>query len=207
MKTNNPIKNESNIWTDTLPKNIYRWQISIDKWYSTSYVIRKIQIKTLMRYHCTPIKKAEIQKIDNNKCRQVWRATGIFIHCWWESKMVQPLWKTIWHFLFYKIYSYHIIQQSHSLEFTQRKWKLQFSPIQSLSRIRLFVTPWITARQPSLSITNSRSLLKLMSIESVMPSSHLILYWPLLLLPQIHPSIRVFSWVNSLLEVTKVLEF
>ena len=60
----------------------------------------------------------------------------------------------------------------------------QFSTVQSLSHVRLFATPWITASQASLSITNSRSLLKLMSIESVMPSSHLILCRPLLLLTQ-----------------------
>ena len=64
---------------------------------------------------------------------------------------------------------------------------------QSLSHVRLFVTPWISARQASLSITNSRSLLKLISIESVMPSSHLILCRPFLLLPPIPPNIRVFS--------------
>ena len=58
---------------------------------------------------------------------------------------------------------------------------------------RLFVTPWTAARQASLSITNTHSLLKLMFIESVMPSNHLILCWPLLLLPSIFPSIRVFS--------------
>ena len=75
---------------------------------------------------------------------------------------------------------------------------LQFSSVQSLSRVRLFVTPWITARQASLSITNSRSLLILMSIESVMPSSHLILCCPLLLLPQTPPSIRVFSNESAL---------
>ena len=69
----------------------------------------------------------------------------------------------------------------------------QFSSVQSLSRVQLFVTPWNTARQASLSITNSQSLLKLMSIESVMPSSHLILHCPLLFLPPIPPSIRVFS--------------
>ena len=68
-----------------------------------------------------------------------------------------------------------------------------FSSVQSLSRVRLFVTPWTVARQASLSITNSQSLLKLMSIESVMPSNHLILCRPLLLLPSIFPSIRVFS--------------
>ena len=69
----------------------------------------------------------------------------------------------------------------------------QFSSVQSLSHVRLFVTPWTTARQASLSITNSRSSLKLTSIESVMPSSHVILCRPLFLLPPIPPSIRVFS--------------
>ena len=64
---------------------------------------------------------------------------------------------------------------------------------QLLSRVRLFATPWIAARQASLSITNSQSSLRLTSIESVMPSSHLILCHPLLLLPPIPPSIRVFS--------------
>ena len=65
--------------------------------------------------------------------------------------------------------------------------------VQSLSRVRLFATPWTAARQASLSITNCRSLHKPMSIESVMPSNHLILCRPLLLLPSILPSIRVFS--------------
>ena len=67
------------------------------------------------------------------------------------------------------------------------------SSVQSLSRVQLFATSRTTARQASLSITNSRSLPKLMSIESVMPSSHLILCRPLLLMPSIFPSIRVFS--------------
>ena len=71
-------------------------------------------------------------------------------------------------------------------------------PVQSLSHVWLFVTPWIAACQASLSITNSRSLLKLMSIESVMPSSHLILCHPLLLLPPIPPRIRVFSNESTL---------
>ena len=69
----------------------------------------------------------------------------------------------------------------------------RFSSVQSLSRVRLFATPWIAARQASLSITNSWSLPRLMSIESVTPSNHLILCRPLLLLPPIPPSIRVFS--------------
>ena len=74
----------------------------------------------------------------------------------------------------------------------------QFSSVQLLSRVWLFVTPWIAAHQASLSITNSRSSLKLTSTESVMPSSHLILCHPLLLLPPIPPSIRVFSSESAL---------
>ena len=70
------------------------------------------------------------------------------------------------------------------------KWKVK---VKSLSRVWLFATPWIAARQASLSITNSRSSLKLTSIELVIPPSHLILCRPLLLLPPIPPSIRVFS--------------
>ena len=80
------------------------------------------------------------------------------------------------------------------------------SSIQSLSRVQLFATPWIAAHQASLSITNSRSSLRLMSIQSVMPSSHLILCHPLLLLPSIPRSISLFQWVNSSHEVAKVLE-
>ena len=69
---------------------------------------------------------------------------------------------------------------------------VQFSSVQSLSHVRLFTTPWTTARQASLSFTNTWSLLRLMSIKLVMPSNHLILCHPILLLPSIFPSIRVF---------------
>ena len=75
---------------------------------------------------------------------------------------------------------------------------LPFSSVQSLSRVRLFATPWIGVYQASLSITDSRSLPKLMSIESMMPSSHLIICRPILLLPPIPPSIRVFSNESTL---------
>ena len=74
----------------------------------------------------------------------------------------------------------------------------QLSSVQSLSHVQLFATPWTTARQASLSITNSWSLQKLMSLESVMSSNHLILCHPLLLLPSIFPSIRVFSNESAL---------
>ena len=70
---------------------------------------------------------------------------------------------------------------------------MAFSSVPSLSRVRLFATPWTVACEASLSITNSQSLLKLISIESVIPSNHLILCHPLLLPPSIFPSIRVFS--------------
>ena len=75
---------------------------------------------------------------------------------------------------------------------------IQFSSVQSLSRVQLFATPWTAAHYASLSITNSQSLLKLMSIELVMPSSHLTLCCPLLLLPSIFPSITVFSSESDL---------
>ena len=75
---------------------------------------------------------------------------------------------------------------------------MQFSSVLLLSHVRLFETPWIAARQASLSFTNSWILLKLMSIESVMPSNHLILCRPVLLLPSIFPSIRVFSNESAL---------
>ena len=78
--------------------------------------------------------------------------------------------------------------------------EVQFRSVQSLSRVRLFATPWTAACQASLSITNSWSLPKLMSIESVMPSNHLILCHSLLLLPSIPPSIRVFS-IESVLPI------
>ena len=81
---------------------------------------------------------------------------------------------------------------------------LQFSSAESFSWIQLFGIEWTAACQASLSITNSQKLLKLMSIESVMPSNHLILCHPLLLLPEIFPSIRVFS---SLHQVARVLGF
>ena len=80
-----------------------------------------------------------------------------------------------------------------TVSFSTHKLWPQFSSVQLLSRVRLFATPWIAAHQASLSITNSRSSPRLTPIESVMPSSHLIVCRPLLLLPPIPPSIRVFS--------------
>ena len=84
---------------------------------------------------------------------------------------------------------------------------IQFSSVQSLSRVWLFATPWFAACPVSLSITNSQSSLKLTSIKLVMPSSHLILCRPLPFLPPIPSRISLFQWVNSWHEVGKALEF
>ena len=87
----------------------------------------------------------------------------------------------------------HLLRRFYSKTVSGRNTVLGISSVQSLSHVQLFVTPWIAARQASMSLTNSQSSLRLTSIESVMPSSHLILCHPLLLLPSIFPSIRVFS--------------
>ena len=98
-----------------------------------------------------------------------------------------------------KKHSYAETKEGIGLFLRKCKWNnLQFSSVQSLSRVQLFATPWIAACRASLSITNSRSSPRLTSIESVMPSSHLILCRPLLLLPSIPPSIRVFSNESTL---------
>ena len=92
-------------------------------------------------------------------------------------------------------------------EVSQKETKyICISSVRLLSRVCLFVTPWPAACQVSLSITNSQSFLKLMSIKSVMPSKHLVLCCPILLLPSIFPSIRVFFNESSSIQVAKVLE-
>ena len=134
-----------------------------------------MQTKTIMRYDFTPLKMTIIKKSIINKSWRRCRGKETLLNSWWKCKLVQPLWRTV---------------------FINRF--LHFSRVQSLSRVRLFATPWIAARQASLSITNSQSLLKLMPVKSVMPSSHLILCHPLLLLSPIPPSIRVFSNESTL---------
>jgi len=114
-----------------------------------------------------------------------------YYHKWSESHSVVS--NSMWLHGLYNFPGQNTVVGSLSLLQVQFSSVAQFSSVQSLSRVRLFAIPWIAARQASLSITNSWSLPKLMSTESVMPSNHLILCRPLLLMPSIFPNIRVFS--------------
>jgi len=105
-----------------------------------------------------------------------------------------------WNSLLLWLLFFHLSKRNHCYHFPESTggWSVQFSSVQPLSHVWLFVTPWTAARQASLSITNSQSPPKPMSIVSVMPSNHLILCHPLLLQPSIFPSIRVFPNESAL---------
>ena len=114
QKTNNPVTKWAKDTNRHFSKKTSRWQTDPRKKCSTSLIIMEIQIKTRMRYYLTPVRMANINNSGNTRCWRGCRERGSVLHCWWECKLVQPLWKTVWRFLKkLKIEYYRMTQQLH----------------------------------------------------------------------------------------------